>query len=124
MNKIVKIISYWNKKSRNFTTNVMVLRVLGVKYNERAKGIMNQCNIEASEQIRSMLNNVIEKNPDGTFRRLGWQILTYVVGVTFESSRDVKVRNLGCALSIGAKNSFADYVVQKASEWILKKFAD
>ncbi len=99
----------------------MVLRVVSVKYSERAKGTMSQYNIEASEQIRSMLNNVVEKNLDGTFRRLGWQILTYVVGVTFESSRDVKVRNLGCVLSIGAKNSFADYVVQKASEWILKK---
>ena len=96
-------------------------RVVGVKYNERAKGIMNQCNIEASEQIRSMLNNVVEKNLDGTFRRLGWQILTYVVGGTLESSRDVKVRNLGCVLRAGAENSFADYLVQKVSEWILKK---
>ena len=85
---------------------------------------MNSCNNNASEQIRTLLNQVTEKNPDGTYRRLGWQILTYIVGDILESSKDRDVRNLGCVLSTGAKNSFSDYLTHKISDWINKRLRD
>ncbi len=75
---------------------------------------------DISENIRNKLNSLSEKDNQGNYNRLGWQILTYIAGSAAEESTNPKLRNLGRVLKRGAKKSFADYLAQKIVGWLNK----
>lgn len=85
---------------------------------------MNQIQTnDLSEVIRKRLNGLREKNTDGTYYKIGWQILTLVVGELFTSSNDPKIRRIGKLVSLGAQKSVGDYTAQKISDWLMKFFS-
>ena len=73
-----------------------------------------------TEWIRNKLNSLPEKDAKGSEYRVGWQILTYLVGTAAEESTNPKVRILGESAKKAAKQSFIDYAVKKIVEWLDK----
>ncbi len=65
-----------------------------------------------------MLNDAKEKNTDGSYDRLRWQILTYLVGDELEYSKNIERRMFGCNLKAGATKSFSDYLSAKIVQWL------
>lgn len=82
--------------------------------------VQDMANNNPIEAIRHQLNKIPEKDNQGNYNRLGWQILTYIFGKAIEESNNPKLKNLGKVMRVGAKQSFADYAVQKIVNWLDK----
>lgn len=68
---------------------------------------------EFTEWIRRKLNSLPEKDNQGNNYRVGWQVLTYLVGSAAEESSDLKIRRLGKSAKKGAIKSFFDFAIPK-----------
>ncbi len=73
---------------------------------------------DLSEWIRNKLNSLPENDNQGNNYRVGWQLLTYLVGSAAEESTNPKLRLLGRSAKSGAKQSFIDYAVKKIGDWL------
>jgi len=73
---------------------------------------------DIGDLVRYKLNSLPEKDQQGNYYRLGWQIISLITANAAENSTNSQLQILGKFVKIGTKNSISDYVAEKINNWL------